>query len=80
MYELCEIKFWYWFQPYELRWNFKRNTYIFIHENAFENVYEMGSILSRPQYVNDAQVRDHEHHRGNDNHLRQGDLGTRLST
>ena len=32
--------------------NFKRNSYIFIKENAFENVVsEMAAILSRPQCV-----------------------------
>ena len=36
------------------KWHFVRNSYIFIQENAFENVVrEMGSILSRPQCVND---------------------------
>ena len=36
-------------QTYE---NFNTNSYIFIHENAFENVLcEMAAILSRPQYV-----------------------------
>ena len=37
----------------KLQWNLKQNSYIFIHENAFENViYEMGAISSRPQCVN----------------------------
>ena len=32
------------------QWNLKRNSYIFIEENAFENVvWKMASILSRPQ-------------------------------
>ena len=36
-----------------LKWNPNRNPYIFIQENAFENVvWEMAAILSRPQYVN----------------------------
>ena len=38
-----------------LQWNCYRNSNIFIQENAFENViyemYEMASILSRPQCV-----------------------------
>ena len=29
-----------------------RNSYIFLNENAFENVCEMSAIVSRPQYVN----------------------------
>ena len=36
----------------KLQWNLKRNSCIFIQENAFENVVcEMASILSRPQCV-----------------------------
>ena len=36
----------------KLRWNLKRNSYIFIQENAFENIVcEMAAILSRPQCV-----------------------------
>ena len=36
----------------KLQWNLKRNSYIFIQENAFENVVcEMAAILSRPQCV-----------------------------
>ena len=35
------------------RWNFNRNSNIFIQEIAFENaVYKMASILIRPQWVN----------------------------
>ena len=35
------------------KWNLKWNLYIFIQENAFENaVWEMVTILSRPQCVN----------------------------
>ena len=35
-----------------LQWNLKRNSYIFIQENAFENVVcEMVTMLSRPQCV-----------------------------
>ena len=34
----------------KLQWNFKRNSYIFIQENAFENVArEKVAILSQPQ-------------------------------
>ena len=37
----------------KLQWNLKRNSYIFIQENAFENVvWRMAAILSRPQCVN----------------------------
>ena len=37
----------------KLQWNLKRNSCVFLQENAFENVvYEMASILSRPQCVN----------------------------
>ena len=37
----------------KLHWNVNRNSYIFIQENAFENVVcKMVVILSRPQYVN----------------------------
>ena len=36
-----------------LQWNLSPNSYIFIQENAFENVvWKMSAILSRPQYVN----------------------------
>ena len=36
----------------KLQWNVDRNSNIFIHENAFENVVcQMASILSRPQGV-----------------------------
>ena len=36
----------------KLQWNPKQNSYIFIQENAFENVVcEMAAILSRPQFV-----------------------------
>ena len=34
-----------------LQWNLKWNSYIFIQENAFENVCEMAAILSWPQCV-----------------------------
>ena len=32
-------------------WNFNRNSYIFILENRFENVWKMAAILSRSQCV-----------------------------
>ena len=36
----------------KFHWNLKRNSYIFIQENAFENVIcEMAAISSRPQCV-----------------------------
>ena len=42
-----------WTLRNKLRWNFNRNSNIFIQENAFENVVcEMVAILSRPQCVN----------------------------
>ena len=41
----------------KLQWNINRNSYIFIHENALENVVcEMASILSRPQCVNELML------------------------
>ena len=41
----------------KLQWNINRNSYIFIQENALENVVcEMASILSRPQCVNTAMA------------------------
>ena len=37
----------------KLKWNVNRNTYIFIQENAFENVVRiLAAISSRPQCVN----------------------------
>ena len=37
----------------KFKWNLNRNLYIFIQENAFENVvWEMAVILSQPQGVN----------------------------
>ena len=45
-----------WTLRNKLQWNFNRNSNIFIHENAFENVVcEMASILSRPQCDNQHQ-------------------------
>ena len=36
----------------KLQWNVNRNSNIFIHENAFENIFcDMASIWSRPQWV-----------------------------
>ena len=36
----------------KLHWNLKRNSYIFIQENVFENViWKTAAILSRPQCV-----------------------------
>ena len=36
----------------KLHWNPKKNSNIFIQENAFESIVcEMTAILSRPQYV-----------------------------
>ena len=41
-----------------IQWNLKRNSYIFIQENAFENIVcEMAFILSRPQYFKTWQMR-----------------------
>ena len=31
--------------------NYNRNSYIFIKENTFENVYKMKAFLSRSQYI-----------------------------
>ena len=37
----------------KLQWNLKRNTYMFIQENAFENVvWKMAAILFLPQCAN----------------------------
>ena len=41
-----------WTLRNKLQWNLKRNAYIFIQENAFENVvWKMVAILSGPQCV-----------------------------
>ena len=41
----------------KLQWNLKRNSYIFIQDNAFENVvWKMAAILPRPQWVKDIKV------------------------
>ena len=40
--------------------NLKQNSYIFIHENALENlIWEMETILSRPQCVNKESSQQH---------------------
>ena len=42
-----------WTLRNKLQWNFHRNSYLFIQENAFENVvWKMTAIFSRPQCVN----------------------------
>ena len=41
-----------WNLKNKLQWNFKQNSYIFIQDNAFENVvWKMVAILSQPQCV-----------------------------
>ena len=35
----------------KLQWNSNPHSYIFIQENAFENISEMSAILSRPRCV-----------------------------
>ena len=41
-----------WTRGKKFQWNLNRNFYIFIQENAFENVvWKMATILSRPQCV-----------------------------
>ena len=41
-----------WTHGNKFQWNLNQNSYIFIQENAFENVvWEMAAILSRPQCV-----------------------------
>ena len=42
-----------WTLGNKLQWNFNRNSYIFIHENALKIVvWKKATILSRPQCVN----------------------------
>ena len=41
-----------WTLRNKFQWNIIWNSYIFIEENAFENVCEMAAILSWPQCVN----------------------------
>ena len=36
----------------KIQWNISRNWNIFIQGNAFENVWQMAAILSRPQMLN----------------------------
>ena len=49
-----------WTLGNKLYWNLYRNMYIFIQENAFENVlWKMEAILFRPQCVNDAPTHFH---------------------
>ena len=38
-------------QKNKIQRNFQRNSYIFIQNNAFENICEMASVLSRPQCI-----------------------------
>ena len=48
-----------WTPRNKLQWNFNRNSYIFIQENAHENVVcKMASILSRPQCVKPCVMAD----------------------
>ena len=43
-----QFKFHYiWTIRSQLQWNLNKNTKLFIHKNAFENVCEMAAILSR---------------------------------
>ena len=42
-----------WTLGNKLQGNINRNSYIFIHENAFGNVWKMAAILCRPQCVHD---------------------------
>ena len=43
-----------WSPANKLQWNFNQNSYIFIHENLFQNVVrKMAAILSRPQCDNE---------------------------
>ena len=47
--------------PWELQWNFNRNLYIFIQENAFENVvWKMAAILSLPQCIYEIIIKMHK--------------------
>ena len=42
-----------WILRCKLQWNFNRNSYFLLKENAFENiVHETAAILSQPQCVN----------------------------
>ena len=47
-----------WTPRNKLQWNLNRNSYIFIHVNAFENVIcEMAVDLSRPPCVNSLRLK-----------------------
>ena len=47
--------------------SFKRNSYIFIQENAFENViWEMAALLSQPQCVNTLGPRQNQRYFADD--------------
>ena len=47
-----------WSLGNKLQLNLKRNLYIFVQENAFENVVcDMAAILSQPQCVNPLELR-----------------------
>ena len=42
-----------WTRRNKLQWNLNKNSNIFIHENALQNiVWKMAAILSRPQCIN----------------------------
>ena len=52
-----------WTRVNKLQWIRYRNLYIFIQENAFENVvWKMAAILSRPQFVNTLRPRQNGRH------------------
>ena len=54
-----------WIFRNKLQWNINRNQYIFIQENASENVvYSMVSISSRPQWVNQTLYKCGQHFTG----------------
>ena len=58
-----------WTLRNKLQWNFNRNSIIFIQENALQNVVcEMASILSRPQCVKLACIKE-KHHRARSHYL-----------
>ena len=47
-----------WIHRNKFHWKLNRNLYIFIQENAFENVvWKMSAILSRPQCVNSVHAK-----------------------
>ena len=52
-----------WTPRNKFQWNFNWYSYIFIQENAFENVvWKMATILSRPQCVNPDHIQHHQTH------------------